>query len=123
MQRRAHVPPSALTSTSDLTKAFHRQRLSDQGISRDVCSLNYRGLGVMRALRCSQGPKQVPASFARFILDLLSTTGMVYGEGLHEQIDPKEEEELKQFIGKHTGDYDRVGAQIPVGFAGGETLR
>ena len=41
-------------------------------------------------------------------MDLLSTTGMVYGEGLQEQIDPKEEEELKQFIGKHTGNYDSV---------------
>ena len=45
-------PPKAMVSTVDINKAFHRQRLSDLGVSRDVCSLNYRGLGIMRALRC-----------------------------------------------------------------------
>ena len=60
----------------------------------------------MRALRCSQGPKQIPASWCRFISELLSTTGMLWGAGNQEPMDPAEEAELKQFIGDHTGDYD-----------------
>eukprot|EP01047_Picozoa_sp_COSAG01_P117857 COSAG01_NODE_46527_length_399_cov_1.163333_2_plen_59_part_01 len=59
----------------------------------------------MRALRCSQGPKQIPASWCRFISELLSTTGMLWGAGNQEPMDPAEEAELKQFIGDHTGDY------------------
>ena len=47
-------PAEAFISGHDLTKCFHRQGLKE-GLSRDVCSLNYRGLGTLRALRCSQG--------------------------------------------------------------------
>ena len=98
-------PPKAMVSTVDINKAFHRQRLSDLGVSRDVCSLNYRGLGIMRALRCSQGPKQIPASWCRFITELLSTTGMLWGAGNQEPMDPSEEAELRQYIGDKTGDF------------------
>jgi hypothetical protein len=100
-------PTGAFISGHDLAKCFHRQGLKE-GLSRDVCSLNYRGLGNVRALRCSQGPKQIPASWARFCVDILGRTGMVYGEGLEEAIDPKDEAALKKFIGDHTGDYDSM---------------
>ena len=100
-------PTGAFISGHDLAKCFHRQGLKE-GLSRDVCSLNYRGLGNVRALRCSQGPKQIPASWARFCADILGRTGMVYGEGLEEAIDPKDEAALKKFIGDHTGDYDSM---------------
>ena len=99
-------PPKAMVSTVDINKAFHRQRLSELGVSRDVCSLNYRGLGIMRALRCSQGPKQIPASWCRFVTYLLSTTGMLWGAGNQEPMDPSEEAELRKYIGDKTGDYD-----------------
>ena len=97
-------PAEGFISGHDLTKCFHRQGLKE-GLSRDVCSLNYRGLGTLRALRCSQGPKQIPASWARFCADILARTGMIYGEGLEEAIDPKDEADLKKFIGDQTGDY------------------
>jgi hypothetical protein len=100
-------PTGAFISGHDLAKCFHRQGLKED-LSRDVCSLNYRGLGNVRALRCSQGPKQIPASWARFCADILGRTGMVYGEGLEEAIDPKDEAALKKFIGDHTGDYDSM---------------
>ena len=58
-----------------------------------------------RELRCSQGPKQIPASWCRFMSELLSTTGMPWGAGNQEPMKPEEEATLKKFIGDHTGDY------------------
>ena len=98
------APPSALTSAWDLVKGFHRMKLKE-GLSRDVCSLNYRGLGVLRALRCSQGPKQIPASWSRFISALVNRSAMLHEPGINEPVDPQDEKDLKEFLGRHTGDY------------------
>ena len=42
----------------------------------------------------------------QFITELLSTTGMLWGAGNQEPMDPSEEAELRKYIGDKTGDYD-----------------
>ena len=102
--KRPADPDNVLIGGGDLQKAFFRVPLqAGDGVSQELGSLNCRGLGTYRALVCSQGLKQSPAAFARFVAVLLEDTGILYQPGVYSQLNEKTEEEWKQFIYEHSG--------------------
>jgi len=102
--KRPDDPDNVLIGGGDLQKAFFRVPLqAGDGVSQELGSLNCRGLGTYRALVCSQGLKQSPAAFARFVAVLLEDTGILYQPGVYSQLDEATEEEWKQFINVHSG--------------------